>query len=252
MKASRKTGRTGTLKRLRFPDAEKAQPWLPMLLDAYAIADEGIMTAVRERTAETGERLACSKGCDACCRTHRDIPVYPLELVGIYWFVVEMLTGEVRGSVKKQLVSHGGDDPCPFLVEGTCAIHPLRPMACRQFNVFNRPCGEGEDAFHSRRQDVLTPLQESADRAFAIMLPLRHYRGRGEEEGHPERLPAYPCPQSPDLCLDGAGEAHGRLRFQEDAGPGGLTAFPLYRLFDSSIFSSAVSNRVSPRRARRR
>ena len=180
LKASRKTSRTGTLKRLRFPDAEKAQPWLPMLLDAYAVADEGIMTAVRARTAETGERLACSKGCDACCSTHRDIPVYPLELVGIYWFVVEMLTGQSRESVKKQLATLGGDDSCPFLVDGACAIHPLRPMACRQFNVFNRPCAEGEDAFHSRRQDVLTPLQEYTDRAFAIMLPF--YGITGEEE----------------------------------------------------------------------
>jgi len=47
----------------------------------------------------------------------------------------------------------------------------MRPMACRQFNVFDTPCKEGEDAFFTRRRDVLTPIREYADEAFFHMLP---------------------------------------------------------------------------------
>jgi len=43
--------------------------------------------------------------------------------------------------------------------------------ACRVFIVFGRPCGPGEDAYFSRREDVLTPIEEFSDRAFFVMLP---------------------------------------------------------------------------------
>jgi hypothetical protein len=46
-------------------------------------------------------------------------------------------------------------------------------MACRQFNVFGRACAEGEDAFHTRRGDVMTPIRRFADDAFDRLLP--HY-----------------------------------------------------------------------------
>ena len=42
----------------------------------------------------------------------------------------------------------------------------MRRMACRQFNVFDRVCVEGEDAFHTRRKGVLTPMRGFADAAF--------------------------------------------------------------------------------------
>ncbi|MBI4691455.1 MAG: YkgJ family cysteine cluster protein [Nitrospirae bacterium] len=63
------------------------------------------------------------------------------------------------------------DAPCPFLINASCSIHAIRPISCRQFNVFNRKCDEGEDPYYTRRDDVLTPIQEYTDRAFYIMLP---------------------------------------------------------------------------------
>jgi len=44
-------------------------------------------------------------------------------------------------------------------------------MACRQFNVFDTVCTEGEDAYYTRRQDVLTPIRDYADEAFDVQLP---------------------------------------------------------------------------------
>jgi Fe-S-cluster containining protein len=168
--------------RLYFPDDEKKFPWLPLLLDAYAVIDDGISTAIKDREDKQGVKLACKNGCDNCCKTHEDIPVYPLELVGIYWFSVEKITELVRSILKTQLLNYVKGNPCPFLINGSCSIHSMRPLACRQFNVFNKPCDEGEDPFHSRKEDVLTPIEEYTNRAFYIMLPFYGVIDEAEKE----------------------------------------------------------------------
>ncbi|MEW5745654.1 MAG: YkgJ family cysteine cluster protein [Nitrospirota bacterium] len=157
--------------RHRFPDDEKRLSWLPLLLDAYAVVDEGISAAVRKREREQAAALACGQGCNVCCRVLKDIPVYPLELVGIYWFAIEKIAGPDRALLKKQFLNHARWAACPFLLHGLCSLHPLRPMACRQFNVFNKRCEEGEDPYHTRRGDVLTPIEEYVHQAFFITLP---------------------------------------------------------------------------------
>ena len=157
--------------RLRFPEDEKRLPWLPLLLEAYSIIDKGVALAIREEEERRRAKPACRKGCSTCCSTHRDIPVYPLEMVGIYWFTIEKLQAPLRTTLRDQLMLHSKERPCPFLIDGACSVHPLRPVACRQFNVFDRPCDEGEDPYYTRRADVLSPIRNYADRAFTVMLP---------------------------------------------------------------------------------
>jgi Fe-S-cluster containining protein len=162
----------GTLKikRPSFPEDEKLQPWLSILLDAYDIVDRGVAQAV-EAGQKRGRTLACRRGCSYCCRTHRDVPVYPLELVGISWYVTEKITGPERGMLMEQLKNYSSDGTCPFLLNDYCLIHPLRPIACRQFNVFGKPCIEGEDPYYTRREDVMPPVKKHVDQAFFVMLP---------------------------------------------------------------------------------
>ena len=160
----------GRPKKLSFSEDAKIHSWLSMLLDAYYLVDRGIAEAVRTELRK-GRKLACSRGCSNCCRTHSTIPVYPAELVGLAWYVTEKLTGTVRELVKEQLRNYRDSDPCPFLVEGACSVHPMRPISCRQFNVFGTPCAEGEDPYYTRREDVLSPIRKYVDRAFFTMLP---------------------------------------------------------------------------------
>jgi uncharacterized protein len=162
--------RRATIARISFPKDEARQRWLPLLLKAYAIIDAGVTEAVAAEESK-GSRLACRKGCAACCRSHTTIPVYPLELIGITWYTVEKVEGELRGKLTAQFEAHRRGEPCPMLVDEVCAVHPLRPMACRQFNVFGRICAEGEDAYYTRRAEVLTPIKAYADAAFDAMLP---------------------------------------------------------------------------------
>lgn len=150
---------------------ESGQQWLTMLLDAYEVFDRGVSLAIQRERRKRGRRPACTEGCSNCCRTQSDIPLYPLELAGIYWYVLEKIDETVRVSLKKNLDDHKPGDPCPFLIDHLCTVYPVRPAACRQFIVFGRRCFEGEDAFHTRRQDVMTPIKEISDQAFFIMLP---------------------------------------------------------------------------------
>ena len=157
-------------KRLTFTDDEKRLPWLTTLLDAYSIIDKGVSVAI-DREHKQGRELACAKGCSSCCTTHQDIPVYPLELMGMSWYVIEKLHSPLREQLKLQLTNINNIDTCPFLLEGSCSIHPMRPAACRQFNVLDKPCSDGEDAYHTRKQDVMMPIQHYIDNAFDTMLP---------------------------------------------------------------------------------
>lgn len=156
--------------RLSYPHDETAHPWLRFAVDAYYTADVGVWQAIEQEEGK-GRSLACAKGCSACCRSHTTIPIFPLELLGLYWFVTLKLGAEVRLRLKPQLAGHEPGGPCPFLVDGACAVHPMRPLACRHFNVFGQVCAEGEDAYYSRREDVLTPIQSYQDAAFEAMLP---------------------------------------------------------------------------------
>jgi Fe-S-cluster containining protein len=160
--------------RLRFPEDEKRQPWLALLLEIQFITNQGVAAAIKA----DGRKLACARGCASCCRSHPDIPVYLLELMGLYWYTVEKLEGQIREKVRRQLARHSELASCPFLVDEACAIHPMRPMACRQFNVFATVCEPGEDAFHTRRGDVLNPDVKRKHEASREML--RHH---GVKEG---------------------------------------------------------------------
>ncbi len=178
-KKKKKKNSPAAAKRVSFPDDEKKHRWLTLLLDGYQIVDRGVAKAI-DTERKKGRELACAKGCSNCCSTHSDIPVYPLEIVGILWYTTEIIAGPVRQKLKKQLADFKKGGTCPFMLEGVCEIHRVRPMACRQFNVFDRPCEEGEDPFHTRREDVMDPVKKHIDQAFFIMLP--YYGVKDEKE----------------------------------------------------------------------
>ena len=166
--------------RLSFPDEETRSEWLPMLLDAYFIADNGVYEGISRRLNQ-GQKLACAKGCSTCCSTHITIPVYPLELSGLYWYAMEKTENDQRKILKTNLNNFKGNDPCPFLIDGICGVHPMRPLACRHFNVFRKPCDENEDPYYTRRNDVMTPIKKYKEKALAAMLPFHKITQRSEK-----------------------------------------------------------------------
>ena len=173
----------GLSRRQHFPDDEKRLAWLPLLLDAYAIADTGVAVAIRDKGKKEKKRLACGKGCGICCVYQKDLPLYSHEIVGIYWYVSEKITGSVRDILRNRLAGGGVVAGCPFLIDNSCAIHPMRPVGCRQFNVFTAPCRPGEDPYYTRRGDVLQPDPAYLDRVFAAVLPFYNLKQEGDISG---------------------------------------------------------------------
>lgn len=179
MKKSHKKNAGALSARVRFPEDEQKLPWLPMLLDAYAIVDTGAAIAVRDHEKKLKVKLACAMGCDVCCR-QKDIPLYPHEVVGLYWYASEKMAASARHILKGQLADHAPGSPCPFLIDHVCLVHPVRPVSCRWFNVFTTQCVPGEDPYYTRRGDVLEPIQDYTDRAFAAVFPFYNMKREGD------------------------------------------------------------------------
>lgn len=167
--------------KLSFPADEKKNVWLTMLLEAYYIADKGIYDSIKLRLRQ-GHSLACMRGCSNCCVTHTAIPVYPLEIIGLYWYVIEKIELDVRKALRDQIRTYVKGNPCPFLLEGVCSVHQMRPLACRHFNVFHKPCAPDEDPYYTRRNDVLSPNEKMKDKALSAMLPFHGITLRAERK----------------------------------------------------------------------
>ena len=180
MKKNRNHKAPGLSRRLHFPADERRFPWLSLLLDAYAIADTGVAVAVKNMEKKQKKKLACGKGCGNCCVHQKDLPLYPHEIVGIYWYASEKISGQARDLLRNRLAVASGASGCPFLIDNSCAIHPVRPIGCRQFNVFTTPCATEEDPYYTRCGDVLQPDQGYLDRAFAAVIPF--YNLKKEED----------------------------------------------------------------------
>jgi Fe-S-cluster containining protein len=167
--------------RLSFPEDEKETGWLSDLLDSYYTADRGIYDLIRKEEKK-GRKLACARGCSTCCSTHVTIPVYPMELLGIYWYVLLKLEKDRQKLLKERLTNFERSGGCPFLVDGVCIIHPMRPLACRHFNVFRTPCAPGEDPYYTRREDVLTPDESAKNKALTYLLSIHGINDRKEKK----------------------------------------------------------------------
>jgi hypothetical protein len=151
-----------SLRRVR--DAAPRLPWLTALIEAGSIIDRGVDRAV----AASGRVPACRSGCHACCS--QPIPVSTIEAQGVRWFALSHLVGDLARRVGEALMMQR-QDPCPFLADGVCAVYPLRPLACREYIVFNQPCRLGERPDQTRPHDVL-PLARTAQlQAFTVLLP---------------------------------------------------------------------------------
>lgn len=160
---------------------DKRERWLSLLFETYALLDEGVAVAIEEQKKTKGG-LACSKGCFNCCKTHRDIPVYPHEITGIYWYVLEKIPSGFKDILKIQLLEFRQGSLCPFLIDGLCSVHTVRPAACRLFNVFGRPCSPGEDPYYTRKADLLIPKREYIQKAFIKILPFYNIKGRASAQ----------------------------------------------------------------------
>ena len=108
-----------------------------------ALAETLAFCAAEAEALCSGRPMACGRGCPHCCVLNVAV-LLPEALL-----IAERITGQwadaERGELLQRLVRHSNwarwmDDEerifrqafCPLLaVDGSCSIHPLRPLACR-------------------------------------------------------------------------------------------------------------------------
>ncbi|MDD4701595.1 MAG: YkgJ family cysteine cluster protein [Desulfovibrio sp.] len=149
---------------------ERSYPGVDLLLDAFSVVDLG----VKKATERDGRVPACHAGCAQCCM--QPIPVTPLEVLGLHSYVRHRLPqASLAALVARLAVFQGHKEQmalaCPFLVDGTCLVYPVRPVVCRQYMVFGRACAQGEDATRTRPREVLKPLYHYMLTALLRTLP---------------------------------------------------------------------------------
>jgi len=91
--------------------------------------------------------MACKSGCIHCC--YNPIPLSQPEavLLGLHLLdrftaselhAIDLRTKAVSSRIKGMDVKALGkirhELPCPLLMDGTCGVHPVRPLACRGWN----------------------------------------------------------------------------------------------------------------------
>ena len=195
----------------RLPPAQVAVPDSPLGLSElapplFSLCD-GIVGLAVAKAARSGHAVSCRPGCGVCCR--QMVPVSIPEAFFIWHetlspgcehadfftrqFGAAKFALERGGMWKKLEVCASGEEQveaaahywdlsvdCPFLKQGSCAIHPIRPCACREYNVLSDAefCSQPLTAPIKRltiHRKMTTALAKTAGRVLSrppVLIPL--------------------------------------------------------------------------------
>jgi hypothetical protein len=154
--------------RLRMPHYEQKHPWLPLLLDCYAVIDFSVAASI----SQSKKAPACYKGCSVCCR--QKIPLSVIESLGIKFYVDNILHKHEYSQLIKNF--NKSDRLCIFTIDNCCSVYPMRPIACRRYIITSQCCSFNEDALISRPDDVLEPSRDYLYQAIELTLPFYNYQ----------------------------------------------------------------------------
>lgn len=126
----------------------------PIAADCKAEALAGLAFDLFEKNIEIQtEGLpppACEKGCPACCNLRVTATAPEIFLLAHYVEQIDATPGGAALGLKPRVAeAHRATadvgeksrlklhHPCPFVIQDTCIIHPVRPLACRGHVAFN-------------------------------------------------------------------------------------------------------------------
>ncbi len=171
--------------RFRFEEHERKYEWLTILLRSYFKNDLGTYNEMLKFRKKNKRKIACFQGCYNCC-LNPIVPITKIELMGISWYVSEIIKDTaIRNILKVQMKNHKDKLSCPFLVNQECSIYPLRPIACREYYVIGDPCTTGENIIKTRPEDTWTPSRKVARKTAMELLRFFGFKTKKE------RLDAY-------------------------------------------------------------
>ncbi len=88
---------------------------------------ESVDTLCERIASAHGSHLACTRGCDGCCR---HISVFPVEAYALATAFSE-LPDQLRSELRGRAHDTPPEAPCPLLRDGICLLYPARPIICR-------------------------------------------------------------------------------------------------------------------------
>lgn len=143
---------------------------LVQILPALKQVTSNIMNAVAGVGEQSGHIVSCQAGCGACCRQMVPVSLFEMEELANW---VQTLPPEQQVALESRFqialaalresgvlerldlknlpgkVGQQGEDlsmdylrakvACPFLVDESCSIHPIRPLICREYLVTSPP-----------------------------------------------------------------------------------------------------------------
>jgi len=112
-------------------------------LDAF-----GSTIAGMESISPPERPLACKKGCTHCC--HQAVLTDGATTLRIATYIQENFNPADRMLLDMRLIAYEekvegmtqsqrslSQIPCPLLINGSCSVHPVRPLICRSFNSYD-------------------------------------------------------------------------------------------------------------------
>jgi Fe-S-cluster containining protein len=139
------------------------------LLPIIQSLDGAIIGMAEKQAAESGLAISCKAGCGACCRQMVPLSIFEAqalsewirtlpeerqqELQGRFHRVLLALreSGMLKRLVEEDWFANNDSSllmaieyfrqglACPFLENESCSIHPIRPLACREYLVTSPP-----------------------------------------------------------------------------------------------------------------
>ncbi len=142
---------------------------LTQILPILQSLDDSFIHGVTAQLNESGEGVSCRAGCGACCRQIVPLSIFEAEALADWIRTLpDFQQEELRRRFHEALIRLSGaglidrmvtEDwlagtesahrlsldyfqvrvPCPFLVNESCSIHPIRPLICREYLVSSAP-----------------------------------------------------------------------------------------------------------------
>jgi Fe-S-cluster containining protein len=142
---------------------------LTQILPVLQSLDDSLVAGVASQLRAVDRTISCKAGCGACCRQMVPVSIFEAEALGDWirtlpesqqeelasrfhqallklsavglidrmvnedWFAETDSARELALEYLYQRI------PCPFLENESCSIHPIRPLACREYLVTSEP-----------------------------------------------------------------------------------------------------------------